>query len=62
MTAGKPSLGKTETCTLPINNGVNSLHGGIADRRSPNQPNLPSTELKPGKAFNSTTIFAFSTR
>ncbi len=29
---------------------------------SPNQPNFPSTELKPGKAFNSTTIFAFSTR
>jgi aldose 1-epimerase len=27
---------------------------------SPNQPNFPSTELAPGKTFNSTTIFAFS--
>jgi aldose 1-epimerase len=27
---------------------------------SPNQPNFPSTELKPGQAFNSTTIFQFS--
>jgi aldose 1-epimerase len=28
---------------------------------SPNQPNFPTTELKPGQAFNSSTIFAFST-
>ena len=27
---------------------------------SPNQPNFPSTELKPGQQFNSTTVFAFS--
>ncbi len=27
---------------------------------SPDQPNFPSTELKPGQAFNSTTIFQFS--
>jgi len=27
---------------------------------SPNQPNFPSTELGPGKTFNSSTIFAFS--
>jgi aldose 1-epimerase len=27
---------------------------------SPNQPNFPSTELKAGQTFNSTTIFAFS--
>jgi aldose 1-epimerase len=27
---------------------------------SPNQPNFPSTELKAGATFNSTTIFAFS--
>jgi len=27
---------------------------------SPNQPNFPSTELGPGKTFNSTTIFAFA--
>ena len=27
---------------------------------SPNQPSFPSTELKPGQAFNSTTIFQFS--
>ena len=27
---------------------------------SPNQPNFPSTELKAGKTFTSTTIFAFS--
>jgi aldose 1-epimerase len=27
---------------------------------SPNQPNFPSTVLGPGKTFNSTTIFAFS--
>ena len=25
-----------------------------------NQPNFPSTELKPGQQFNSTTIFQFS--
>lgn len=29
---------------------------------SPHQPNFPSTELKPGDPFHSTTIFAFSTR
>jgi aldose 1-epimerase len=28
---------------------------------SPNQPNFPSTELKPGHVFNSTTIFQFNT-
>jgi aldose 1-epimerase len=28
---------------------------------SPNQPNFPTTELKPGQVFNSSTIFAFST-
>jgi aldose 1-epimerase len=28
---------------------------------SPNQPNFPTTELKPGQVFNSTTIFQFST-
>ena len=27
---------------------------------SPNQPQFPSTELKPGQAFNSTTIYQFS--
>jgi aldose 1-epimerase len=27
---------------------------------SPNQPNFPSTELKAGQTFNSTTVFAFS--
>ncbi len=27
---------------------------------SPNQPNFPSTVLRPGEAFNSTTIYAFS--
>jgi aldose 1-epimerase len=27
---------------------------------SPNQPNFPSTELKPGQQFNSTTIFQLS--
>ena len=27
---------------------------------SPNQPNFPSTELKPGQVFNSTTIYQFS--
>jgi aldose 1-epimerase len=27
---------------------------------SPNQPNFPSTELKPGQVFNSSTIFQFS--
>jgi len=26
---------------------------------SPNQPNFPSTELKPGQVFNSTTIYQF---
>jgi aldose 1-epimerase len=29
---------------------------------SPNQPNFPSTVLKPGQTFDSTTIFAFSAR
>jgi aldose 1-epimerase len=29
---------------------------------SPNQPNFPSTELKPGATFQSTTILRFSTR
>lgn len=28
---------------------------------SPNQPNFPSTELKPGQTFHSTTLFRFST-
>jgi aldose 1-epimerase len=28
---------------------------------SPNQPSFPSTELKPGQVFNSTTIYQFST-
>lgn len=28
---------------------------------SPNRPNFPSTELKPGEAFHQTTIFKFST-
>ncbi len=28
---------------------------------SPNQPNFPSTELKPGQAFSSSTIFQFGT-
>ena len=28
---------------------------------SPNQPNFPSTELRPGDEFNSTTVYAFST-
>jgi aldose 1-epimerase len=28
---------------------------------SPNKPNFPSTELKPGQAFRSTTIFRFAT-
>jgi aldose 1-epimerase len=27
---------------------------------SPNQPNFPSTELGPGRTFNSSTIFAFN--
>jgi aldose 1-epimerase len=29
---------------------------------SPNQPSFPSTELKPGQTYQSTTIFRFSTR
>jgi aldose 1-epimerase len=28
---------------------------------SPNQPNFPSTELKPGQTFHSTTVFRFAT-
>ncbi len=28
---------------------------------SPNQPNFPSTELKPGQEFHSTTVFRFAT-
>jgi aldose 1-epimerase len=27
---------------------------------SPNQPNFPSTELKPGQRYESTTVFRFS--
>ncbi len=29
---------------------------------SPNQPNFPSTELKPGQQYNTTTIYAFSVK
>ena len=29
---------------------------------SPNQPNFPTTELKPGQIFNSTTVFRFGVR
>ena len=29
---------------------------------SPNHPEFPSTELKPGQRFHSTTMFSFSTR
>ncbi len=29
---------------------------------SPNHPGFPTTELKPGQAFRSTTIFRFSSR
>lgn len=29
---------------------------------SPNQPDFPSTELRPGETFNSTTVYRFSTR
>ena len=29
---------------------------------SPNQPNFPTTELKPGQTFNSTTVFRFGVR
>jgi aldose 1-epimerase len=29
---------------------------------SPNHPNFPSTELKPGQAYRSTTVFRFATR
>ena len=28
---------------------------------SPNKPNFPSTELKPGEEFHSTTVFRFAT-
>jgi aldose 1-epimerase len=28
---------------------------------SPNKPNFPSTELKPGQEFHSTTIYRFAT-
>ncbi len=28
---------------------------------SPNQPNFPTTELKPGQEFHSTTVFRFAT-
>jgi aldose 1-epimerase len=29
---------------------------------SPNHPNFPTTELKPGKTFHSTTVFKFTAR
>jgi aldose 1-epimerase len=29
---------------------------------SPNHPNFPSTELKPGQTFHSQTVFKFSAR
>ncbi len=29
---------------------------------SPNQPNFPSTVLKPGQVYRQTTVFKFSTR
>jgi aldose 1-epimerase len=28
---------------------------------SPNKPNFPTTELKPGQVFHSTTVYRFST-
>lgn len=53
--------------------GVSGKHGHIYAKRagfcletqhfpnSPNQPQFPSTELRPGETFHSTTRFAFST-
>lgn len=54
-------------------NGSHTIKGGKKDDRrtafcmetqhypdSPNQPNFPSTELKPGQQYSSTTIYAFS--
>jgi aldose 1-epimerase len=56
-------------------NGSHTIKGGKSDGRrtafcmetqhypdSPNQPNFPSTELKPGQQYNSTTIYAFSVK
>jgi aldose 1-epimerase len=55
--------------------GSHSIKGGKKDDRrtafcmetqhypdSPNQPNFPSTELKPGQQYSSTTIYAFSVK
>jgi len=47
--------GKTYTL---LNNGV--LNTTQHYPNSPNQPNFPSTELKPGQVFSSSTIFQFS--
>lgn len=55
--------------------GTNTIKGGKKDEYrsafcletqhfpdSPNEPSFPSTELKPGQTFKSTTTFAFSTK
>ena len=54
--------------------GVPGKHGHIYNKRdafcletqhypdSPNQPNFPSTILKPGQTYHSTTVWKFSTR
>jgi aldose 1-epimerase len=54
--------------------GINGRDGKVYNRRyafcletqhfpdSPNQPNFPSTELKPGQHFQSTTVYKFSTK
>jgi aldose 1-epimerase len=54
--------------------GVHGKDGKVYNRRyafcletqhfpdSPNHPNFPSTELKPGQHFQSTTVYKFSTR
>jgi aldose 1-epimerase len=54
--------------------GIHGKDGKVYNRRyafcletqhfpdSPNKPNFPSTELKPGQPFQSTTVYKFSTR
>lgn len=54
--------------TLKGKGGVTYVHrGGLCLETqhfpdSPNHPEFPSTELKPGQRFHSTTMFSFSTR
>jgi aldose 1-epimerase len=52
---------------MQLYSGNHLKHGGVCFETqhypdSVNQPNFPPTILRPGQAFNSTTVFAFSAK